>query len=357
MQHEFFMKRILVIRLSAIGDVIFASGLLPALRARYPDAHISWLVEPMAAGLLSENDLLDEVIVWPKNQWKELWRTRQYMTLWREVSAFRRRLRQGQFDTVIDVHGILKSGFLAWLSGSPKRIGLGRREGSWLFHTESVERDNTHPMISSEYRGMASHLGLPDDAFRMHIGVHEATATSAIQQLGDVAHQPYCVICPFTTRPQKHWFDTHWRELIEQLTSSDNAMPVVVLGGPSDQAHARTLLASFVDGPMREGKAPVLNLVGATSLLQAATIIENSALVVGVDTGLTHLGIAKARPTVALFGSTCPYLDTGQPNAKVIYSALPCSPCRRRPTCGGTFDCMKEITPSQVLNVAAQVML
>ncbi len=350
------MKRILIIRLSAIGDVIFASGILPALRARYPDAHIAWLVEPMAAGLLAENDMLDEVIVWPKNDWKQLWRRRRFADLWRALCAFRRRLREAHFDSVIDLHGILKSGFLAWLSGSPRRIGLGRREGSWLFHTESVERDNTHPKISSEYRGMARHLGLPEDAFRMHIGVNETTAASARSLLGKVESSHYCVICPFTTRPQKHWVDAYWQAFIEHATSAEVAMPVVVLGGPGDHEHAQGLLAPFIDGPMREGKAPVFNMVGSTSLLEAAAIIEGAAVLVGVDTGLTHLGIAKARPTVAIFGSTCPYSDTGQTNARVIYSALPCSPCRRRPTCGGSFDCMKEITPQQVWRVAEQVM-
>ncbi|RTL30285.1 MAG: lipopolysaccharide heptosyltransferase, partial [Rhodocyclaceae bacterium] len=84
--------------------------------------------------------------------------------------------------------------------------------------------------------------------------------------------------------------------------------------------------------------------------------IANAALLVGVDTGLTHMGTALARPTVAIFGSTRPYLNTGRPTGSVIWLGLECSPCRRRPTCGGKFTCLRDITPAMVLE-QAQAML
>ena len=70
---------------------------------------------------------------------------------------------------------------------------------------------------------------------------------------------------------------------------------------------------------------------------------------IGVDTGLTHLAIAHDRTTLTLFGSTCPYRFTDNPNATVIYKALPCAPCKRRPICDGAYTCMSNIQPDDVL--------
>ena len=92
-----------------------------------------------------------------------------------------------------------------------------------------------------------------------------------------------------------------------------------------------------------------------TSLRQAAALIERAKLLIGVDTGLTHMGIAFDRPTLCLFGSTCPYLDTTHDNAQVIYHRLSCSPCKRRPTCDGRFDCMQAISVDEVLQQAARL--
>jgi heptosyltransferase-1 len=93
----------------------------------------------------------------------------------------------------------------------------------------------------------------------------------------------------------------------------------------------------------------IVNLVGQTNLAEAAAVIRHAGAVIGVDTGLTHMGIAFARPTVAIFGSTCPYSVTGRDNARVIWLGLSCSPCRRKPTCGGAFTCLRDITAEHVL--------
>ena len=160
----------------------------------------------------------------------------------------------------------------------------------------------------------------------------------------------YVVICPFTTRPQKHWFEERWADLAARL-HRDLGLPVLMLGGPADRGAAvgiaqRTATA----GP------GLTDLAGGTSLLQAAALIEASRLVIGVDTGLSHMGIAFGRPTLLLFGSTRPYLDTGRANARVLYHPLPCSPCKRRPTCGGAFDCMRRIEVDEVLGAASDLL-
>ena len=99
-----------------------------------------------------------------------------------------------------------------------------------------------------------------------------------------------------------------------------------------------------------------MNLAGRTRLREAAALIDGASLLVAVDTGLGHMGIAFATPSVLLFGSTCPYFDTTRANARVLYHPRPCSPCKRRPTCGGAFTCMADITVDEVITTAREVI-
>jgi heptosyltransferase-1 len=122
----------------------------------------------------------------------------------------------------------------------------------------------------------------------------------------------------------------------------------VVLGGAGDRKKGQRL---------REAAGGrLIDLAGRTALDESAAVVEGASLVIGVDTGLTHMGVAFARPTVALFGATRPYLDAGAPEAKVLYHPYPCSPCRRRPTCDGRFPCMTAIETDEVLQAARRLL-
>ncbi len=336
------MQRILIIRLSAIGDVVFASPMIAALRRSYPEAHIAWLVEPAMADLLRHNPNLDEVIPLPRGAWRKLWRERRYSELARSVRDFRKDLRAHHFDTAIDLQGLFKSGVWTWLSGARRRIGLGSREGSQWLMTETWPRAGEDAMIGSEYRFLAERLGLDTGDFSMDIALPDTAIRRADELTGGLAP---IVLAPFTTRPQKHWFEDAWRALIPRLHERFGG-PILLLGGPGDHAAASRIGAGL----------PVTDLVGQTSLLEAAALIRNARLLIGVDTGLTHMGTAYHRPTLCLFGSTRPYLRTDSPATRVIYHALSCSPCKRRPTCGGAFACMRDITPDEVMHHAEALL-
>ena len=347
-------SRILLIRLSAIGDIVFASPLISALRRAYPQAHIAWLVQPECASLLWHHPDLDQVITWPLAEWKALWRERRWGDLWRRARALRTELRGQGFDWVIDLQGLLKSGLPAWLTGARVRIGLGSREASQWLMTRVVPRGGDPDGIGSEYRFLAEQLGLPLAGFAMALVPGEADrafARALIEQEG--LADGYVVFCPFTTRPQKHWFEDRWSRLAAELQRVQG-WRVLMLGGPGDR-EAGARIQSLVGADPDPGQG-LINLTGRTSLLQAAALIDGSCLVIGVDTGLSHMGIAFGRPSLLLFGSTCPYLKTGRDNARVLYHPRPCSPCKRRPTCQGAFDCMRDLEVAEVL-AAAQVLL
>lgn len=342
------MNRILIIRLSAIGDIVMASGLIPALRRKWPHAHLAWLAEPPGASLLEANPRLDEVIVWPRAQWRRLRAERRYPELLGSIRRFVGGLRARHYDLVLDLQGLAKSALWAWLSGAPQRIGLASREGSRGLMTQVLQPPRSDPRIGSEYRYLAEWFGITASCFPMDLaltaadrqGVREALARHALE--GD-----YAVLCPFTTRLQKHWFDESWRELAEVLAARFG-LASVLLGGPEVRGRGERIAC--------ETGVPLVNLAGALTLRESAAAIAGARLLVGVDTGLTHIGTAAGIPTVALFGSTRPYLETDSPLTRVLYGALWCSPCRRRPICGGAYSCMRLHRPAQVL-AAVQSLL
>ena len=132
--------RILIVRTSAIGDVVFASALPGAIRRAHPDAHIAWLVEPGIHELLLADPDIDEVITWSKAEWVKLWKSGRRLELLGRVRALRRELHARRFDMALDLQGLMKSGFLTWLSGAPRRVGLGSKEGSQLLMSEVIPR-------------------------------------------------------------------------------------------------------------------------------------------------------------------------------------------------------------------------
>lgn len=340
--------RILVVRLSAIGDIVFASPLVSALRRACPEGHIAWLVQPECRALLDYHPGLDETIVCPLGHWRRLWRERRYRELGRGVRALGDTLRQGRFDLALDLQGLLKSGLLARLSGAPDRIGLGSREGSQALMTRIVPRGGNSRRIGSEYLFLAETLGLPTDQFEMAVYYGAADAEFAQEVLSrERLASGYAALCPFTTRPQKHWFEDRWAKLATRLRADLGVTPVL-LGGPRDREAAERMVDA-ADGL-------VVNLTGRTSLTEAAALIDRADLLVAVDTGLGHMGIALGTPSLMLFGSTCPYLESTRANARVLYHRLDCSPCKRRPTCGGAFTCMREIQVGEVLAAARDVI-
>jgi heptosyltransferase-1 len=341
-------NRLLIVRTSAIGDVVFASPFAAAIKRTYPQAHLAWLVEPGIDQLLAADPCIDELILWPKEEWKRLWAEKRLSELLRRVGEFRRMLRAKRFDTAIDMQSLLKSGLLAWLSGAPRRIGLGSREGSRWLMTEVVPKGGVLRRISSEYLYLAERIGLDKGEFLPRLCIAEATEARAQTLMAehDLRPRRFAVFAPFTTRPQKHWFEDAWQTLAQRVRNELGLTPVI-LGGSVDREAAERIAAA---------SPGMAQLAGITRLPETAALIRHAGLLVGVDTGLTHMGAAFNTPMVALFGSTRPYLDTCRPNGKVIWLGLECSPCRRRPTCKGAYPCLRDITPEQVMAEARSVL-
>ena len=348
---------VVLVRLGARGDVVFASPLVRALRSRHPGARIIWVVEPAAADLIRHHPLVDRVVVWPRSLWSGALKRGRLPTLTREVRAFAATLRGEGADLAIDLHGLLRSAAVARLTGAREVIGLGAREGSGLLVDRVIPRDGgDSTRISSEYLHLARELGWDTEAF--HCEVHPGPSDRA----GAQAHrsrvgleEPYAVLAPFTTRPQKHWREERWAPLALRIREELGLRPVI-LGGPADQEAAdRITGASGAVSGSRPGGGALVDLVGGTTLGEAAALVEGASLVVGVDTGLTHLGVAMDRPVVALFGSTLPYTHAPGRLVEVLHEPMDCAPCRTRPTCGGAFTCMGLLEGERVFSAVLRV--
>ena len=327
--------RILIVRLSALGDIVFASSMLDALRRRWPQATIAWLAQAGFAGILDGDPRITEVIRAPADLFKSP------TALWR----LRRELRARRFDWVFEVQGLAKSRLVARLAGG-YRIGFRSKEPLQSWMDRLLDKGGTAADIGSEYRYFAETVsGVRAGPPRLIVTDTMRDTVSA--RLASLGIEHFVAICPFTTRPQKHWPETHWPELVQRLADAGLG-PCVMFGGPGDRAAAARIVAAT--------HAPLVDLVGETKLAELPAWLAAARLVIGVDTGLTHIGIAVQTPTVALFGSTCPYRQGAESPLVVMYDALACAPCRRHPSCDGRYDCMRGLTPQRVASAATQLL-
>ncbi len=332
-------KRILLIRLSAFGDVVIASGLLHGLKRAHPDAEIDWLVQPEFAELLRSQAAIARVMVWPRRDWRALLRGFRWLSLWRTIRDFSAALKARDYDWVIDAQGLFKSRALARLAGGRFRIGYHSKEPGRHWLHQRVQR---HPEAHAQRRFIGDE----------HAPMLQALtgAGEAIPQLDLAAAPPggrYLVVAPYTTRPQKHWPEAHWITLLKSLAAAGEQL--LILGGAADAEASRRLVEAV-------GSTRVETRAGKTSLLAAGQLIAGAAAVIGVDTGLTHLGFALQRPTLALFGSTRPYAAARSPHSAVLFVDLPCAPCGRHPSCQGRWDCMVQLTPQRVAEVLQRLL-
>jgi heptosyltransferase I len=264
----------------------------------------------------------------------------------------RTQLRGENFETVLDLQGLLKSAVWGWLTGAPRRIGLGAREHSGNLQTEIVDPQWDHRgRFCHEYRNLIEHLGLPGDPFGLSLHptpVARARVEEIFKRQPEAQLRPPVMLLPFTTRPQKHWFAEKWAALADALHERF-AVPVWILGGPGDAAAAEAIADAA------RQKRPFVIAGPETDLPEKLALLSRASVAVGVDTGLTHMSLGLGTPTVALFGSTCPYIETAPIPGVVLYKNLACAPCRRFPTCDGAFTCMRDIRVEEVLQAVEQL--
>jgi len=312
--------RILIVRLSALGDIVFTTSLLEALRVAYPQAHLAWIAQSTFAGILRDDPRLDELIVIEKS----------VLGSPMGLLALRRKLRAKKFDLVIDAQGTLKSNVISTLAGS-ERIGFAAKKVGKVLLRRAIPKGGDIRDISSEYRFLAQTItGL--SASPPSLVVDDVRQQEVVLEMQKNGINPgFVALCPFTTRPEKHWIAGNWPKLAQLLSAE--GMQCVLFGGPGNVEASREMAAE---------PASFVNLTGQTKLESLPAWFSMAGLVIGVDTGLTHIGVAVKRPVVALFGATRPYTQGTNSPLKVLLD----------PPRDEHWECMNGLTPQMVLQAA-----
>lgn len=329
---------ILIVKLSAIGDVIHTLPSLAALRKLYPAAHITWVVEEAAASLICNHPLLDEVLVSRRKSWLTDFRRGEILRPLREINLFLKQLRKRPYDLVIDFHGLFKSAVIVLLSGGKRKLGYDSlQELSGLFYNEKISEDMTKHAVD-RYLDFPRYLGAKITATEFVLPVSKDIEAKVKLLLDEykLESKKFIVINPVAYWETKLWDDEKFAKLAELIISELN-LAVVFTGSERDS----------VEKIIAQISAPVINLAGKTSLPELAALYGKASMLITTDSGPMHLAAAVGIPVIALFGPTDPQ-RTG-PYGKghtVISSGLSCSPCLLKKC--PTKKCMQDITPEQV---------
>lgn len=326
-------RRILIIKPSALGDVVHTLPVLNLLRRRWPEAHIAWLISPVFAGLVEGHPQLDQVIRFDRRRYARAWRS---LLVASDLLDFVLELRRQSFDLVIDLQGLFRSGWLTASTQAPCRVGFARaRELAPLFYTHRIETGPIEQHAVDRYLRICRALGCGSEPveFRFHVTDEDQSAVDRmLSGLG-----PFAVLLPGTNWPTKRWPVENYAALVGPLRER-LGLTTVTAGGP--------------DAVELAGRIPAdRDLTGKTSLPQLVALLNRADLVIANDSGPMHIASALNRPLVSIFGPTNP-VRTGPYRRlqTVVRLELPCSPCYSR-RCRHT-SCMNWLKVEPVLEAA-----
>ena len=347
---------ILIVKLSAIGDVIHTLPALTALREHYPHAHITWLIEAAAAGLVIGHRALNRVIVSKRKRWINQLKGPERSTALSEIRAFWRELRDTRYDIIIDFQALLKSGLLVWLAKGNRKIGFDKgmqhQEHSYLFLNERVPPVDMDVHALTRGLMLLSAIGIEAKSIVYDVPV-SSEDRSRVQTLlethGIDSTRPLVAFNPVALWETKLWRNDRFALLGDRLINEQGAN-VVFTGGPGDRAVIHSIRQMMT--------APSADLSGRTTLTMLAALYQRSTLLVTTDTGPMHLAAAVGTQVVALFGPTAPW-RTGPfgDGHQVIRTTPPCSPCFKRQCDVHRCRCMTDITVDQVADAVKQILL
>jgi len=335
-------QRILLIKLTSLGDVIHALPVASRLKTSFPRIKLFWVVEDRCAPILEAHPLLEGVVVYPRKKIQALLARKAWGEAWRELGRLRRVLRDLRIDWSIDLQGLAKSGLMALLAGAPQRLGCsGLKEFSYWISRPVPEGEGLHAVDRN--LKVAEFLGCPPGPPDFRIGLRSeerAWADDFLRTQGLREGEKIIGLQVGASLPQKCWPLNQWGSLLERLSRWEDVQ-VVLLGDAQD----RQRFQGQVPIPGRG----IIDGLGRLSLRHLAAVMERCRLVVGADTGPLHLAVALGVPVVGLYGPddprfTGPY---GKGN-RILYKKLQCSPCYNNPTCQGRFDCLQAIEATEV---------
>jgi lipopolysaccharide heptosyltransferase II len=348
----------LLVRLRQIGDVVFTTPAIRALHDRFPDARISYVVEPAAAPVVEHNALLTQVIVAP--------RARGLQGLRGDLSLGRS-LRDERYDIAIDFHGGPRASLLTWLSRAPVRIGYDIAGRRWMY-TRVVGRPRrlrARHSVDNQWDLLES-LGVAPsspDAYPVEMPSSADVARAVATRVAAAGVSPddrLAVIHVSAGNPFRRWPIASFGEVAAALVARHRAVRVIITSGPSEREAAGQVIANARDRVPSHDRARVLDC-GDFSLSELRALVDRAALYIGGDSGPMHIAATSHVPMISLYGPTlparsAPWRSAEWRSAAIEVQGLECRPCDQRVCAPGDFRCLLRIEPREVLEMAERLV-
>jgi heptosyltransferase-1 len=338
------MNNFLIIRLSSLGDIIHTLPSFSAVRKNFPEAKISWVVEAKGREILDFVPGIDKTIVAHTERW-HLYRKK----FWTEISRLKRELKN-ESQIAFDFQGLVKSGFIALISGSEKRIGFHRKNLrehlASLFYTEKLEEIPETIHVISKNLKLLTRIGIQEEKYEFPLvlpaELSEAVKTK-LRKTGCDEQKKLVLFNVGAGWETKRWFPEKWVELI-QIMKTKEFFPLLLWGNEEEKA-----LASQVHEKTQVPLAPFF------SLKEVMALVKESSLLVSGDTFALQVACAFFRPVVGIFGPSNPRRNGPfGPHDKVAFHEMECSYCYKRKC--PTIECLKKITPQEVAALSYQLL-
>lgn len=343
-----FPKKILIVRLGALGDVVNALVLAAAIKRAHPEVQIGWAVHGLSYPIVEGNPVVDRAHLWDKRHGAG------------GLLACLREVRAERYDLAIDLARIFKSALVARFSGASRVLGFDRartKEFAWLFLKESVapRADFATAHMVDQYMEFARHLGVEELPHHSLPQDPEAEVWAA-RQVEAMGAAPIGIGIG-ASYVSKRWPAERFLALARAARERFD-LPVVLLGGPSDRESA----ASELDTLAKEPDPGIVNLVGRTSMAELISMAGRVRVFVSCDTGPMHLAVARGRRVVALFGPgvagrTGPYNPASKgvddKRHQIVRMPPECAPCNKRTCRMERHACMLDIEVIHVLDAIA----
>ena len=364
-------RKILLIKLSAVGDVIHTIPVLNKLRRRYPSAQLDWLVTPAIGELLRHHPAISNVIEFAREDWSRPWTPAPFVSYARLAA----KLRANGYDLVVDMHGQFRTAVFALATGAPVRIGFdrprarvwdasprtfsaearkhawqGAREGSWLAYTDHIPVPTLDLHAVDRYLSVGPILGLEEGPPDFSFPIPQAASANieSLLRRHDIAGAPLVAMAPGTIWETKHWGTDKFAEVARHFLQKGFA---VALMGSRRERTVCEEVARLAPGSV--------DVAGETTLTELAALVRRSAISVTNDSGPMHLAVALGRPVVSVFGPTDPIWigPYGRADA-VLRAGVPCSPCLLRQLSRCRYDhvCMENVSAPAVIERMEHVL-
>lgn len=351
------MSKILIIRLTSLGDVIFTVPLACALKNDDPAVQIGWLVAEKGLEVVKNNPCVDNCHFVPLKEWKK----RPFsIKTFKEFFAIVKELRKENYDIALDCQQMFKSLLLFLFCGAKRRITFkDARELSILGGNEFVTpkkdfRDSDYHIVERNL-DFARHLGVEPNKIEFSM---PETCLEAKNKISDLIQsidksKPIVVISPATTWKNKHWAEENWAQVVEAIHSKSN---LIFTGTAADKELVERILKNTKEN------INYLDLVGKTNVEELRELFSRSDLVISPDSGSAHLAWASKKPSViAIF--TCTPLKRFGPYGDdkkyfSISSNLPCQPCFKK-KCSLKQDknmCNNFPTSGEIINIVNEIL-